>query len=169
MTIKPLLILGVGNRILSDDGIGIKLIEDIRPDIQHPLVHFKTACGGGLEIVEIMEGYEDVIIFDAIKTKGGRPGSIYHFTLADFKDTLHTSSFHDISFLIALEFGKRSGLSVPKNIQILAVEIVEDLYFSENFSKEIQPRYASIKRKIQNFILKQLEEKYFEVPKNAST
>jgi hydrogenase maturation protease len=157
MNEKPILILGIGNKILSDDGIGIRLIEDLQDYFKDSCLHFKTACAGGLEIVELMQDYEHVIILDAIKTKGGKPGKIYYFTLQDFKDSLHTSNFHDISFLIALEFGKTSGMKVPGDIKILAIEIVEDMYFSENFSNEIQIRYNFIKSKVRDFIQKQLK------------
>lgn len=161
MTIdQPLLILGIGNKILSDDGIGIRLIEDLQDEFKHPLVHFQSACTGGLEIVEMMQDYKEVLIFDAIKTYGGIPGDMYYFTVDDFKETLHISSFHDISFLIALEFMKRSGLHTPDNIHILAIEIVEDSYFSENFSDVIQKRYPAIKKKVRSHLHKKLNEKH---------
>jgi hydrogenase maturation protease len=166
-TDQSLLILGIGNRILSDDGIGIRLIEDLQDEFKHPLVHFKTACAGGLEIVEMMQNYNDVLIFDAIKTHGGEPGKIYHFTVEDFKETLHISSFHDISFLIALQFMKRSGLSVPENIRILAVEILEDSYFSEEFSGEIQEQYETIRNKVRAFVRENLNGKLTPVAEKA--
>ena len=167
VTDQSLLILGIGNRILSDDGIGIKLIEDLQDEFLHPMVHFKTACTGGLEIVEMMQNYNDVLIIDAIKTPGGEPGKIYHFTVEDFKETLHISSFHDISFLIALEFMKRSGLNVPENIRILAVEILEDSYFSEDFSFEIQKQYKTIRNKVRSFIRNNLDGKYTPIAENV--
>lgn len=157
---QPLLILGIGNKILSDDGIGIRLIEDLQEEFRHPHVHFKTACTGGLEIVEMMQEYEEVLILDAIKTYGGKPGDIYAFTIDDFKETLHISSFHDISFLIALEFMKRSGLSTPGKIHILAIEIVEDSYFSEDFSGVIQKQYNAIKRRVRSHLHNKLVEKH---------
>ena len=49
---KPLLVLGVGNKILSDDGIGIRLIEDLQEHFKYQAIEFKEACCGGLEIVE---------------------------------------------------------------------------------------------------------------------
>ena len=154
---KPLLVLGVGNRILSDDGIGIRLIEDLQEQFSHQPIEFKDACCGGLEIVEIMQGYDNVIIIDGIKTEYGSPGSIYTFTVEDFKETLHISSFHDISFLIALEFGKKSGLQIPKNIKIVAIEIVEDMIFDENLSPEIAEHYDSIKADVADLLKDQLE------------
>lgn len=159
-TDQSLLILGIGNSILSDDGIGIKLIEDLQNEFKHPLIHFKTACTGGLEIVEMMQNYNDVFIVDAIKTPDGQPGNIYYYTVDDFKETLHISSFHDISFLIALQFMKRSGLKVPENIRIVAIEVVEDSYFSENFSSEIQKQYKNIGDKVRSYFRENLAAKH---------
>ncbi len=168
MTIdQPMLILGIGNRILSDDGIGIRLIEDLQDEFSYPLVHFKTACTGGLEIVEMMQEYKEVLILDAIKTYGGKPGDIYYFTVDAFKETLHISSFHDISFLIALEFMKRSGLSIPEKINILAIEILEDSYFSENFSSIIQKNYNSIKKKVRSYLHNKLDGKQIQQAKEV--
>jgi hydrogenase maturation protease len=162
-TDQPLLILGIGNRILSDDGIGIKLIEDLQDEFRHPRVHFKTACTGGLEIVEMMQNYRNVLILDAIKLQGGRPGNIYYYTVEDFKETLHISSFHDISFLIALEFMKRSGLKVPEDIRIVAIEILEDSYFSEAFSQVIQKKYRKILKEVRLYLQKYLNNKFIKV------
>ncbi len=158
-TDQSLLILGIGNSILSDDGIGIRLIEDLQKEFKHPMVHFKTACTGGLEIVEMMQNYNDVYILDAIKTPNGQPGNIYYYSVDDFKETLHISNFHDISFLIALQFMRRSGLKVPDNIRIIAIEVVEDSYFSENFSSEIQKQYKNIGNKVRSYFRKHLAAK----------
>jgi len=99
------LILGLGNEILTDDGIGIKLVNDLEKKFRRSSFDFKTASCGGLEIVELMNGYDFVIIIDAIKTLGGIPGKIYYFTPHHFRQSMHVSSFHDICFLTALQFG----------------------------------------------------------------
>ena len=51
--------------------------------------------------------YQKVIIIDAIKTKDGIPGTIYYLTPSNFKETLHISSFHDVSFLTALKVAEK--------------------------------------------------------------
>ena len=91
------LILGIGNDILTDDSIGPKLILELQKAMDHPHVTFQTAALGGLEILELIRDYGSVIIIDAIKTKDGVPGTIYKLTPDNFKETLHLSSFHDVS------------------------------------------------------------------------
>ncbi len=138
------LILGLGNDILTDDGIGPKLVMKLKKTIEHPDVNFVTAATGGLEILEIIKGYSMAIIIDAIKTRNGIPGTIYYLTPSNFKETLHVSSFHDISFLTALSLAEKMDIPVPSQIFIIAIEIVEDLTFSDTFSPPIAKKYDQI-------------------------
>jgi hydrogenase maturation protease len=146
------LVLGLGNKILSDDGIGVRIVEELRYIFNFPGVHFETACCGGLEIVEMMNGYNEVIIIDAIKTTDGYPGDIYILSPEDFNEPLHISNFHDFPFLAAMELAKVAGMKMPDKIRIIAIKIVEDLFFSEQFSEEIDRQYGAIKKKITHIL-----------------
>ncbi|MBI4403001.1 MAG: hydrogenase maturation protease [Deltaproteobacteria bacterium] len=141
---KKFLVLGIGNPILSDDAIGIRLVEDLKAMSCNPAIHFKTASVGGLAILDQIEGYENVVFVDAIKTAHGKPGSVYEWDVLRFADCGHLSNFHDISFPTAIELGKKIGLSMPKNMTVLAIEIVEDRVFSEGFTPEVESQYETI-------------------------
>jgi len=141
---KDILILGIGNDILTDDAIGPKIVKRLQEDLSHDNISFLTAAAGGLEILEMIKNYKQVVIIDAIKTKGGIPGAVYYLTPDNFEETLHISSFHDVSFLTALELAKKLEISIPSRIDIIAVEIVEDLTFSNEFSKDIASKYDII-------------------------
>jgi len=149
---KNTLILGVGNDILTDDGIGPKIVEELRRDIQEEYISYLTVATGGLEILELIKDYDKVIIIDAIKTKDGIPGTVYHLTPSNFKETLHISSFHDVSFLTALKVGEKLDIHVPDQINIIAIEIVEDLTFSSEFSKPIAEKYSEIYMEVQRSV-----------------
>lgn len=138
------LIIGIGNDILMDDGIGPKLVKELEQ--REPLegVDYQTISLGGLDILESIQGYGTVVFIDAIKTKGGVPGSVYRFTTRDFQETLHLSNLHDISFLTAIELGRHMEMGIPENIHIFAIEIVEDMEFGESFTPEIEARYTDI-------------------------
>lgn len=142
------LILGLGNDILTDDGIGIKVVQKIQKDLAKPNVAFHTAAVGGLEIPEMIKDYGGVIIIDAIKTANAIPGTVYHLTPFHFKGTLHLSNFHDVSFLAALDFAEHMEISIPDQIDILAIEIIEDLIFSDEFSPPIAKKYEQIYREV---------------------
>jgi hydrogenase maturation protease len=138
------LVLGVGNEILKDDGIGPRVVETLRDKMPIPGVDYCTTTLGGLKILELIEGCEWVILIDAIKTKEGTPGTIYEFTPSDFKETLHLSNLHDVNFLSAIELGKQMGYNIPKAIHIFAIEILEDQVFGEAFSPPLQERFEAI-------------------------
>lgn len=142
------LVLGIGNDILMDDGIGPRLVEDLKENMPLPGVEYQTTTLGGLDILEFVEGYDRVVFIDAIKTRDGVPGSVYEFTTGDFKETLHLSNLHDISFLSAIELGRELEFTIPGTIRIFAIEIVEDLVFGETFTPLVQERYESIREKI---------------------
>jgi hydrogenase maturation protease len=141
---KNILILGMGNEILTDDGVGIKLLNDLKEKCFYADADYEALSIGGLEIVEFLSGYKTVIILDAIKTLNGVPGSVYRFIPDDFNSTLHIDNLHDISFLNALKVGKELGYDMPSQIEIIAVEIIEDMVFGTDFTPQIQEKYPEI-------------------------
>jgi len=141
---NKILIHGIGNEILSDDGIGPKLVKRLKNDFSDKGIDFETAFLGGLEVLEYIQGYQTVIFIDAIRTEDGIPGTVYQLLPEDFNSTIHLSSIHDVSFLTALELGKKLELEMPRFIYIIAVEIVEDRIFNENFTPIIQAMYEKI-------------------------
>jgi len=151
---KKILVFGVGNEILTDDGIGPKLVKRMQKEFCSELIDFDTAFLGGMDLLEYIQGYESVIFIDAIRTRNGIPGDVYFLKSSDFQETLHLSNIHDISFLTALKFGKKLGLKIPEEVHIIAVEIVEDLIFSNELSPKLEKRYNEIYKIVSTFIFK---------------
>lgn len=141
---KKTLILGLGNDILTDDGIGPRLVRDLVKMIKDLDVQFNTASCGGLEIMEYVKGYEKVVFIDAIRTQDGKPGDIYYFLPSDFRETSNLSSLHDINFLTALELGNSLNMGLPVDLHIIAVKIIEDMEFSEEFTPPLKEKYPGI-------------------------
>ena len=150
---KEILVLGIGNDILSDDGIGPKLVKRLENIPSFRSIDFMTTYLGGLEILELIQGYKKLIIIDAIKTRNGTPGDVYLFDIDSFKETHHISNFHDISFISALKLGEELDFIMPADIKIIAVEIVEDHEFSNEFSIPVKMKYDKIYEEIKEYIL----------------
>jgi hydrogenase maturation protease len=149
---EKILILGIGNDILKDDGIGPKLVKDLQKEIFPEGICFKTSSMGGLEILELIRDYHTVVMLDAIKTKDGLPGDVYYFNPADFHETMHLSNLHDVNFITALELAKKIKLSIPENIHIIAVEILEDLEFGRSLSPELEAKYPEILEHVHSYL-----------------
>jgi hydrogenase maturation protease len=136
------LLLGMGNPILSDDAVGIRLAEGLgrrlqpRPD----LVVREECCTGGLELLDVVAGFDRLIVLDSIKTDGGRPGDWYRFDGTALRETMHLNNVHDANFATAMELGRHMGLHVPGDgdIHVLAVEISDNLTFGERLGPELE-------------------------------
>lgn len=140
------LLIGMGNPILRDDAIGVRLAADIaRRLADRPGLDVYADCSaGGLELLPVVEGYDRLIVIDSIKTRGGTPGTWYRFTAADLRPTWHLTNIHDTNLATALELGRRSGQHVPdpESSYIFAVEILDNMTFDEELSPPLAQAYA---------------------------
>lgn len=149
---KRILVLGLGNDILSDDRIGLDLVKDIADDMHDRDICFMSASSGGLETVEIIGNFDKVLIIDAIKTNGGNPGDVYYFSPDDFRDTVHLSSFHDMSFLTACELSRQVLPDLTRDMHIIAIEIIEDMVFNDELTPVLKSKYELIKENVKSII-----------------
>jgi len=131
------LLIGLGNPILTDDGVGVQVAYAVKakiPESETRDVTVAEASVGGLHLMEMMVGYQQVILVDAIQTPGGQPGAIHHLTLEDIASavpTQHSASAHDMNLPTALEMGHRLGLALPKSVEIFAIEAEDVVTFGE--------------------------------------
>ena len=141
---KYLLVLGLGNELLMDAGIGPKLVKKLQNFLPSEKIDYMTSLLGGMETIEIMKGYDEVIIIDGIMTENGIPGTVYSMNYPHNKSTLHLSNAHDVSFDMSVKLARRLNIPFPEKIRIIAVEIVEDKVFSESLSPLLQECYSEI-------------------------
>ena len=142
------LLLGMGNPILSDDAVGVRLARDLGAALAGtPGLEVVPECSaGGLALLELLHGYDRVVVVDSIKTRGGRPGDWYRFTAAALRETMNLRNVHDANFATALALGRRLGHPLPadEEIHVLAVEIEENREFSESLSPALERAYAGV-------------------------
>ena len=134
-----ILVLGLGNPVVSDDSVGLRVVEALKPLLaDRPGVEVSEDYWGGLRLMERMIGFDRAIIIDAIQS-GAQPGTIHRLT-PDSIATQHSASAHDVNLPTALEFGRQAGVSLPKNEHILLVGIeAEDLLtFSDRCTPAVQ-------------------------------
>jgi hydrogenase maturation protease len=132
------LVLGIGNPILSDDGVGIRVAQEVGKKLDDPQITVSETSAAGLSLLDSLIGYNNVIIIDAIQTKGGKAGQIYRMKPEDFSFAKHISSPHQINLVTALELGKALNLAMPQEISIFAVEAKDTTSFSEECTPEVE-------------------------------
>jgi len=146
------LVIGLGNPILTDDGVGVKVayrLMEAVDDKEHPEITIREASAGGLRLMEAMLGYKKVILIDAflLDEQTTQPGKIHRLTLDDLQElspTQHSASAHDTTLVTALKAAREMGYAVPSEVIIFAVEVENILEFSENPTHKVAQAIPSV-------------------------
>ena len=145
------LVLALGNPLLTDDGVALRVGERLRPLLAGR--HARVACGrggqgtvdlaeeacGGLRCMERLVGYDRAILIDAMYGGGGAPGSVQVLSPGDLP-TCHSGSAHDADLLTALGLGRAAGAHLPEpaNIRIVAITAADVCTFNEQCTPAVQ-------------------------------
>ena len=155
------LVLGMGNPILSDDAVGVRLALDVHRNLGHRSdVDVVPECSvGGLNLLDYLLGYQRVVVLDAIHTKGGTPGDLYRFDATRLRPTAHLGNIHDTNFATAVALGRQLGLRLPRDedIHIFAVEILDDRTFGRELTPPVARAYTACRDLILAGILSLLQ------------
>ncbi len=131
------IVLGIGNPILQDDGVGLHVIDTLRQHMNNPLVTLETASTGGMNLLDMIRGYEKVILIDAVKQKESAPGEVKQFLLSDFH-SVHSCNPHDVSLSEALHLAKQLGEKhLPSKIILIGITVNNTYEFGEHLSSEV--------------------------------
>lgn len=137
------LVVGLGNPILTDDGVGVKVAYEVEKAIAaEPVenagvgdIDVIEACAGGLRLMELLIGYDRLVLIDAFSAGNGHaPGTIHRLSYDDLRDispTQHSSCAHDTSLVTALEMGRTLDLKLPTVISIYGIEVENILDFGD--------------------------------------
>lgn len=142
------IVLGLGNPILSDDGIGVYIADRLR--CHFPSVTVETTACAGFHLLDFILDYDHAVIIDSIVTHRHPPGSVLVFDAADFAH-YDPFSIHSTDLISAMEIWKKYHLPVPKKVTFIGIEVNDTTTFGENFSGEVD--------RLRNEILESVKEK----------
>ncbi len=134
------LVIGLGNPILGDDGIGWVIAEEVRNRLPADLpVDVDCLSLGGISLMERLIGYQRAILIDAF-ISDQEEGSIIVSKLEELPNysAFHLTSTHDTSLQNALEMGRRLGAELPEEITVVGVSASHVYDFSEELSPPVQ-------------------------------
>jgi hydrogenase maturation protease len=130
------IIIGLGNPILGDDGVGWKVAEQVKKQIPPALaVAIEFLSLGGISLMEHLIGYQRAILIDAIASDL-EPGSVITSKLTEMPDVsaFHITSAHDTSLQNALKLGKAMGADLPEQVTVVGIATNHVYDFSEELS-----------------------------------
>jgi hydrogenase maturation protease len=148
VTLMHTLLLGMGNPILTDDAVGVRLTAILKARLaERPGLTVIDECAiGGLEILEVIQGYDRLIVIDSIKSGSMPPGHWCRFDATALRETMNLNNVHDTNFATALELGRKLGMRVADDraIHIFAIEIQENTTFSEELTPAVAAAFSEL-------------------------
>jgi len=140
--VQDILILGIGNILLKDEGIGVHVVKKLK---EFPLPdNVEVLDGGtaGLDLVDFIAGRKKLIVIDAVKA-GEKIGTIYRLTEENLSiKPKAIMSFHEIDFLDALHMSEVMD-EKPEEIIVIGIE-PKDMSDGIELSSEIEERIPDI-------------------------
>ena len=154
-------VIGVGNILLKDEGIGVRVAEHIKEKrLLPPEIDVVDGGTGGIQLISIIKDVDSLIIIDAVKG-GGRPGNIYRFTIDDIpvniaqKTSLHELGLQEVFALLDLS----SEWKRPKTVIIIGIEPGEVAY-----GMDLSPELKAVVPKAARVVVDEVK-KIFKIKK----
>jgi hydrogenase maturation protease len=120
---KPVLVLGLGNDILSDDAVGLNVAREIRQLLSDSdAIDVQESSEMGLSLLDYIVGFEDLVLVDAVQTGQSPPGFLHELEGNELK-VLPTVSPHFFGVGEMVALGRQLGLAVPRRVKIFAIEV----------------------------------------------
>ncbi len=157
---KPIMVIGVGNLIQMDDGVGIHTLRELEKlDLPEEVELFD---GGtlGIDLMPFIEGREKLIFIDSVKAEE-KPGTIFKFEPDDLNyDDAPKTSVHQIGLIESLQMISMIG-KAPDKIVIFGVQPK-----TINWGEELTPEIQSAIPKLIPHLLQEIYKSVDEIKNN---
>lgn len=139
---QKIVILGVGNLLLSDEGVGVHVAHELMKLDLPPEVSVVEGGTDGFRLLNVITGADRVIVIDAVKG-GADPGSIYRFDVKDVRNVPSgfRTSVHQIGILEVIDLSVLIG-KTPRTT-VIGVE-PKSLEMSMELSPEVKEKIPRI-------------------------
>ena len=152
-------IIGFGNILMGDDGIGIRVIEEIKKKgIFKNIKNVEIIDGGtsGIDLIFILQQADRAIIIDAVDA-GQEIGKIVTFRIDEIKEIFKKNqafksfSLHDIDLTEIFELIKT--LKIDTEIRIIVIN-PKKVGYGDKLSSEIESKIPAIISEVKKEVIK---------------
>ena len=154
MTLKSTIVVGLGNPLMADEGIGVVLIEELGQlaaagKLPSETIEYYDGGCGGMYLLHTIAGRKKAVLIDCC-LMGPEPGTIRRFTPDDVNSVKQMAhlSLHEVDILKVIELAKQIG-QCPEEIVIIGIEpvsITPQMHLNELIQQKI-PHYIEEIRK----------------------
>ncbi len=146
------LVLGLGNELLSDDAVGILTVRRLSEELKGQ-ADFAESAVCGLALLDYFIGYDKAIIIDAIKTGQNSPGTVMSLD-SDHIPAVAAPSPHYAGLPELLALSNELKIDFPQEIKIFAVEVADPY----TIGGKISPAVVNGMRELFDLVARQLRE-----------
>jgi len=132
-------VIGCGNPLASDDGVGVRVIRELKKLALPKEVEIIEAGNDPFRLIDLIRGASTIILVDAV-LGDGLPGIIHRLSLKnmDYEKTKNLS-LHRVNILEILKLCRELyPLDVPENIIIFGVEVLDISPFNMGLSEPVE-------------------------------
>lgn len=141
------LLLGLGNPILGDDGVGCAVAELVGRMLENMEgLTIMTASVSPVRLVDIVTGFRRLIVVDSVTTGEHPPGTLMEIEF--LRESPFPSSVHHFSIGQIPEISNALGLPCPETIRVYGIEIEPPCFYTDRLSPAIGSRLPSIAREL---------------------
>lgn len=159
---KKALVLGIGNLLLKDEGLGVRVVELFKRDYSFgPEVTCLDGGTSGMGLLTYIQDYTHIIIIDAVRAEGA-PGTVLSIPGEKLNSlpTLKSSSAHQIGVKDLLEIARFQGLSPELAlVGIIPRDISAGLELTPEAEKAVPLAAEAIRAELEKFGFKAEERR----------
>ncbi len=138
---KRLLVMGIGNMLLTDDGVGVFAAQKLQEESFAENVTIMEAGTFTQDVFYLFEGYDAILVLDIVHAKG-EPGTIYRLSESDLVDNQQQRlSIHDIDLIDSLNMAELLHGKRP-DIQIIGMEPYDYTTWNIGLSSQVQEKFG---------------------------
>lgn len=135
-----ILVLCLGNALRCDDAVALRVADLLERDPPRGAVVRRSALSG-LYLLDEMEGFDRVVVVDAVRTRAHPPGTVLSFALEELHSPEGPSP-HSIGLPSALARARAAGAPVPGAVHVVAVEVLDMENVGEGLTVPVQAAVA---------------------------
>lgn len=135
---NPILVIALGNDIMGDDAAGLEAARKLEENIGGGIDVFEISSAG-FRLLDVMEGYEKVLLLDSVQSRAGRIGEIREL---DKKELMgkYSSSPHYTGLPELMELASRLDINFPSEVKALVIEVNNENIIREGLSPVIEEK-----------------------------
>jgi hydrogenase maturation protease len=134
---RPLVVIGLGNELLADDGVGIRVVRELKRRLHRDAITFEELSVGGLQLLDYIVGYECCVLVDAVVSGDHPAGTIFRFVQEPGGSSIRLSSSHQVDLSQVLALGTILGADIPDTVVVYGIEAGDTTTFVERCTEEV--------------------------------